>query len=103
MNLRAASGSFRWWKQGLGWIAVATRGDRLDIDLYVYTTAAILLAARETLVAEMQSSRADLNLQLWDLGDEWYDAQTGIEVDVIYWNRLDRRPAEGLAALSGGF
>jgi hypothetical protein len=75
----------------------ATRGDQVsDIDLYVYTTAAIPLAARETLVAEMQSSRADLNLQLWDLGDEWYDAQTGIEVDVIYWepawieDQLDR-------------
>ena len=75
----------------------ATRGDRLsDIDLYVYTTAVIPLAAREALVAEMRSSRADLNLQLWDLGDEWYDADTGIEVDVIYWepawieSQLDR-------------
>ena len=64
----------------------ATRGDQVsDIDLYVYTTAVIPLAAREALVAEMQSSRADLNLQLWDSGDEWYDADTGIEVDVIYW------------------
>jgi hypothetical protein len=72
-------------------------GDRLsDIDLYVYTTASIPLAAREALVADMRSSRADLNLQLWDPGDEWYDADTGIEVDVIYWtpdwieNQLDR-------------
>lgn len=63
-----------------------TGGDRLsDIDLYVYTTAVIPLAAREVLVAEMRPSRADLNLQLWDLGDEWYDADTGLEVDVIYW------------------
>jgi hypothetical protein len=75
----------------------ATRGDQLsDIDLYVYTTAVIPLAAREALVADMRSSRADLNLQLWDLGDEWYDANTGIEVDIIYWepawieNQLDR-------------
>ena len=64
----------------------ATGGDRLsDIDLYVYTTAVIPLAARAALVADMRSSRADLNLQLWDLGDEWYDADTGIEVDIIYW------------------
>jgi hypothetical protein len=75
----------------------AAGGDRLsDIDLYVYTTAAIPLAAREALVTEMRSSRADLNLQLWDLGDEWYDADTGLEVDVIYWepawieSQLDR-------------
>jgi hypothetical protein len=64
----------------------STSSDLLsDIDLYVYTSRVIPLAAREALVAEMRSSRADLNLQLWDLGDEWYDADTGIELDVIYW------------------
>ncbi len=75
----------------------ATGGDQLsDIDLYVYTTAVIPLAAREALIAELRSSRADLNLQLWDLGDEWYDAATGLEVDVMYWepawieSQLDR-------------
>jgi hypothetical protein len=75
----------------------AAGGDRLsDIDLYVYTTAVIPLAAREALVAELRSSRADLNLHLWDLGDEWYDADTGLEVDVMYWepawieSQLDR-------------
>lgn len=57
-----------------------------DIDLYVYTPAPIALHDRETLVAEMGASRADLNLQFWDLGDEWYDAETGIEVDVVYWD-----------------
>jgi hypothetical protein len=42
----------------------ATGGDWLsDIDLYVYTTAVIPLTAREALVAEMRSGRADL-LQL---------------------------------------
>ncbi|MBN1582725.1 MAG: DUF4037 domain-containing protein [Anaerolineae bacterium] len=57
-----------------------------DIDLYVYTPVAIPLSAREALVGEMQASQADLNLQFWDLGDEWIDAATGIEVDVIYWD-----------------
>jgi hypothetical protein len=56
-----------------------------DIDLYVYTDDLIPLAEREALVLESGASRADLNLQFWDLGDEWFDAQTGIEVDVIYW------------------
>ena len=75
----------------------ASGGDQLsDIDLYVYTTAVIPLKAREALVAELGSRRADLNLQLWDLGDEWYDVTTGIEVDIIYWepawieDQLDR-------------
>ncbi len=57
-----------------------------DIDLYVYTTSVIPLPAREALVAQRGASRADLNLQFWDLGDEWIDAPTGIEVDVIYWD-----------------
>lgn len=74
-----------------------TAGDPLsDIDLYVYTSAVIPLGARQALVAEMQARRADLNLQFWDLGDEWYDAATGLEVDVVYWepawmeSQLDR-------------
>jgi len=57
-----------------------------DIDLYVYTTSIIPLPAREAIVAQRGFSRADLNLQFWDLGDEWIDAPTGIEVDVIYWD-----------------
>lgn len=67
-----------------------------DIDLYVFSLAVIPLSARQALVADMRATRADLNLQFWDLGDEWYDAATGIEVDVIYWEpawiegRLDR-------------
>jgi hypothetical protein len=65
---------------------VSTASDQLsDIDLYVYTSAVVPLEARQALVAEMRAARADLNLQFWDLGDEWYDADTGIEVDVIYW------------------
>ena len=81
----------------LGGSQAHTAGDPLsDIDLYVYTSAVIPLGAREALMAEMQATRANLNLQFWDLGDEWYDAATGIELDVVYWepawveSQLDR-------------
>jgi len=37
-------------------------------------------------VAQRGASRADMNLQFWDLGDEWIDGPAGIEVDVIYWD-----------------
>ena len=57
-----------------------------DIDLYIYTTSVIPLPAREALVAQRGASRADMNLQFWDLGDEWVDGPTGIEVDAIYWD-----------------
>jgi len=84
----------------------STGGDQLsDIDLYVYTSATIPLEARQALVAEMGAARADLNLQFWDLGDEWFDAATGIEVDVIYWEpawieaQLDRVWRQAQASL----
>jgi hypothetical protein len=57
-----------------------------DIDLYIYATALIPLAERETIVATRGASRADMNLTLWDLGDEWFDAPSGLEVDIIYWS-----------------
>ena len=56
-----------------------------DIDLYVYITSVIPLSARVAVVENLGATRSDLNLQFWDLGDEWYDEETGIEVDVIYW------------------
>ena len=66
-----------------------TAGDidsRSDIDLYVYTTSPIPLSDRIALVEKFRASRADLGLQFWDPGDEWYDLETGIEVDVMYWD-----------------
>lgn len=65
-----------------------------DIDLYVFTTAAIPLERRVELVERAGgATRADLNLDYWGPGDEWFDAATGIEVDVMYW---DTRWIEGV-------
>ncbi len=57
-----------------------------DIDLYVYTKSTIPLGDRVSAVESLGAMRTDLNLQFWDLGDEWYDKHTGIEVDIIYWD-----------------
>ncbi|MCB9078563.1 MAG: DUF4037 domain-containing protein [Anaerolineaceae bacterium] len=59
-----------------------------DIDLYVYTHNIIPLSSRQLIVQKLGASQADLNLTFWDLGDEWFDLETGIEVDMIYWDRL---------------
>lgn len=56
-----------------------------DIDLYVFTRAPIPLEQRWAIVQARGASRADMDLNLWDPGDEWFDAPTGIEVDVMYW------------------
>ena len=65
-----------------------------DIDLCVFTTAVIPLEERAALVERSGgASRADLNLDYWGFGDEWINAATGIEVDVVYW---DTRWIEGM-------
>ncbi len=58
-----------------------------DIDLYVYTRADIPLATRQAIVDQSGgASRASLGLTYWGPGDEWYDAATGIEVDLVYFD-----------------
>lgn len=58
-----------------------------DIDLYVYTREDIPLEVRERLVQRSGgASRADIGLNFWGPGDEWFDTATGIEVDIIYFD-----------------
>lgn len=58
-----------------------------DIDVYVYTQADIPVVERQALVLRAgNASRADLGLTYWGPGDEWVDAATGIEVDVVYFD-----------------
>ncbi|MBN2149139.1 MAG: DUF4037 domain-containing protein [Anaerolineales bacterium] len=72
---------------GLGGSQASQASDAAsDIDLYVFTTALVPLHARQRIVDQLGASRADMNLDFWDLGDEWFDHDTGIEVDVIYWD-----------------
>lgn len=58
-----------------------------DIDVYVYLNSDIPLSAREEIVTRLGASKADLNLTFWDVGDEWFDLESGIEVDMIYWDK----------------
>jgi hypothetical protein len=57
-----------------------------DIDLYVYTHGAIPLAERRAIVERSGgASQASLDLTFWGPGDEWINAPTGIEVDMVYF------------------
>jgi hypothetical protein len=66
-----------------------------DVDLYVYTSAPLPLAARAE-VARRASSRAELGNAFFEPGDEWIDAASGLHVDVMFrevrWieDQLDR-------------
>ena len=58
-----------------------------DIDLYVYISKLVPLTARQAIVDRLGASEANLNLTFWDPGDQWFDLETGIEVDMIYWDQ----------------
>ncbi|MCK5671777.1 MAG: DUF4037 domain-containing protein [Spirochaetales bacterium] len=58
-----------------------------DIDLYVYSGETVPLKPRQNIVKEFGVKKADLNLTFWDLGDQWIDPDTEIEVDIIYWDK----------------
>jgi len=60
-----------------------------DIDLYIYTRAEIPLEIRRQIVeGSGGASKANLGLEYWGPGDEWYDAATGIEVDLVYFDTV---------------
>ena len=69
-----------------GSVSRGSADERSDIDLCVYTTGPVSIEARSAIVSLRGAARADLNLQFWDPGDEWFDLPTGVEVDVIYWD-----------------
>ncbi len=56
-----------------------------DIDLYVYTSSPIPLPDREAILAKLGAAKPDLNQTFWDVADAWCDAESGVEVEAIYW------------------
>jgi hypothetical protein len=70
-----------------GSLAAGTADAASDIDLYVYTRAEVPLAARVEIVRRSGgANQADLGLDYWGPGDEWYYAPNGTEVDVVYFD-----------------
>ncbi len=61
----------------------ATADDRSDIDLYVYAAEPVAIADRAA-IAMRFATRREVGNQFWEPGDEWIDARTGLQVDVMY-------------------
>jgi hypothetical protein len=58
-----------------------------DIDLYVYTQVDVPLEDRQGIVARSGGAlKANLGMTYWGLNDEWFNAPTGIEVDIVYFD-----------------
>ena len=57
-----------------------------DIDLYVYTRGEIPLEARQSIVEQTGgASQSSLDLNYWGQSDEWLNAGSGIEIDIVYF------------------
>ncbi len=61
----------------------AYAGPASDIDLYVYQSTPLSIEDRRA-IATALSTRAEVNNQFWESGDEWMDTATGIHVDVTF-------------------
>jgi len=60
--------------------------DHSDLDFYIYTTEPIPVNHRINMIKEIGASKVEFDLQFWDLNDAWIDSDSGIEVDMIYWD-----------------
>jgi hypothetical protein len=67
----------------------ARRSDKAsDVDLYVYTRKDVPLQARLSIIERSGgSTRANHGLNYWGLTDVWINATTGIEIDVMYFDK----------------
>ena len=58
-----------------------------DLDLYVYSRGDIPLETRCSIVEQTGgATQSSLNLNYWGRGDEWLNAPTGIEIDIVYFD-----------------
>ncbi len=64
-----------------------TTDQHSDLDLYVYSDQPVPLEFRKKIVEKLGAREANLGLTFWDEGDEWIHEESGIEVDLIYWNK----------------
>lgn len=58
-------------------------GPESDIDLYIYSRSPLPLGLRME-VARSHASRAEIDNQFWEPGDEWIEDPTGIHIDVMF-------------------
>lgn len=66
-----------------GSLASGSADQGSDIDLYVYVRQEIPIGERIR-IAEARAQYVEVGNQFWEPGDEWIDAETGIQVDVMF-------------------
>ena len=68
-----------------GSVATGAADEGSDIDLYVYAICELPIAVRaEVARAQGTEGRVEIGNRLFEPGDEWQDAATGVGVDVMH-------------------
>ena len=55
-----------------------------DLDLYVYSDEPVPLSARAAVAERLAEPGGEVGNELWEPGDEWTHAESGIEIDVMF-------------------
>ena len=72
----------------LGGSEAAGTADRAsDLDLYVYSDVPVPLSARQAVAERLAEPGGEVGNDLWEPGDEWTHAESGVAVDVMFRTR----------------
>jgi predicted nucleotidyltransferase len=72
----------------LGGSEAAGTADRdSDLDLYVYSDDPVPLPARAALAERLAAPGGEVGNDLWEPGDEWTHAESGVPVDAMFRTR----------------
>jgi predicted nucleotidyltransferase len=79
------------WPEVLAVVLSGSHATRLadaesDLDMYVYCDTAPALESRVA-VAQGRASAFEVDNRFWETGDEWLEAETGLQVDVTFRTR----------------
>jgi predicted nucleotidyltransferase len=59
-----------------------------DLDFYVYSDVPVVLSSREALAKQLAERGGEVGNDLWEPGDEWTLAGSGIPVDIMFRTRV---------------
>ena len=58
-----------------------------DLDLYIYSDVPVPIASRAAVADRLGAPGGEVGNDLWESGDEWTHARSGVPVDVMFRTR----------------
>jgi predicted nucleotidyltransferase len=67
--------------------AAGTADRSSDLDFYVYSDVVVPVSARSEVVGRLGEPGGEIGNALWEPGDEWTHAESGLPIDVMFRTR----------------